>query len=159
MKLKNSLRQALNHLKPTMVIVTLISYSVCLADISLASGRNDMNCPESHHAVESGDSNTVLFEENGLEMDLQQSVKIILPNGEGIKVTLVPFSLTKIDSLEVENLLQDRDTFGNTIVVSDTCEVIGIIAVLLASACLIFPEPILCTIAAVMQGLFRLLCQ
>lgn len=159
MKLKNSLRQTLPPLKLIILIVTVISYSFCLAYISFASGPEDMIYRESYSATESGNGITSFLEENGLEIDLQQSTKILLLNGEGVEVTFIPFSLAKIDSSEVETLLQEGDTLGNTIVVSDTCEVIGIIAILLAAACLIFPEPVLCTIATVMQGLFRLLCQ
>jgi hypothetical protein len=159
MKQKNSLCKALHHLKPLILIVTAIAYSLCLTDISWGSASDDMIYRESPRTATSGDGSTSLLEETGLEIDPQQSINIIFPNGEGVAVTIIPFSLAKIDSPEMEILLQNSDTLANTIVVSDTCEVIGIIAILLAAACLIFPEPILCTIATVMQGLFRLLCQ
>ena len=159
MKQKNSLCEALNHLKSIIMIVTFISYFLCLADISLASGWDNMIDRDSHSTAESGESSTIFLGENVLELDLQQSIKIILPNREGIEINLIPFYLTKLDSSSVEIFLQDNDTSGNTIVVSDTCEVIGIIAILLAAACLIYPDPILCTISTVMQGIFRLLCQ
>ena len=159
MKLKKSLRQTLHPLKSIILIVTVISYSFCFAYISFASGPEDTIYPEIYSATKSENGITSFLEESGLAIDLQQSTKILLPNGEGVEVTFIPFSLARIDSSEVETFLQEGDTLGNTIVVSDTCEVIGIIAILLAAACLIFPEPVLCTIATVMQGLFRLLCQ
>lgn len=159
MKQKKSLCEALHYLKPVIMLVVIISYSLCLADISFASGAEEMSSLSGHSSPESGDSSTIFLEEKELEIDPQHSIKLILPNGEGIELTIIPFCLRKIDSSKVEIFLQDSDTLGNTIVVSDTCEVIGIIAFLLEAACLIYPDPILCTIATVMQGLFRILCQ
>lgn len=159
MKQKKSLCEALHYLKPVIMLVVIIAYSLCLADISCASGAEEMASLSGHSSPEPGDSSTIFLEEKELEIDLQHSIKLILPNGEGIELTIIPFCLRKIDSSKVEIFLHDSDTLGNTIVVSDTCEVIGIIAFLLEGTCLIYPDPILCTIATVMQGLFRILCQ
>jgi hypothetical protein len=159
MKGKNKLLQTSHYSNLTIMIVTVFLYSLCFTNSAVASDSEEMTGFSSYSAAGSGDSSTIFLEENGLDIDLQQSIKIILPSGEGIELSIIPFYLTKIDSAAVEIFLQDSDALENTIVVSDTCEVIGIIAILLAAACLIYPNPILCSIATVMQGIFRLLCQ
>lgn len=86
------------------------------------------------------------------------SIKIFFPSGRGIGLNISPFYIYQIDANKTGISLQDKDDFENTIIVSDTCEVIGIITIVLAAACLISGEPIVCIIAGVMEVVNESIC-
>ena len=86
------------------------------------------------------------------------SIKIFFPSGRGIGLNISPFYIYQIDANKTGISLQDKDDFENTIIVSDTCEVIGIITVVLAAACTISGEPIVCGIASIMEAINVLIC-
>ncbi|MBW1838570.1 MAG: hypothetical protein JRI49_01445 [Deltaproteobacteria bacterium] len=86
------------------------------------------------------------------------SLKIVFPSGRGMGINMGPFYIYQIDASKTEISLQDNDDLENTIVVSDVCEVIGIITLALASACEIFDEPIVCGIAGIMETIYESIC-
>ena len=86
------------------------------------------------------------------------SMKIVFPSGRGMVLNINPFYIYQIDATESDISLQDNDDLENTIIVSDTCEVIGIITIVLAAACLISREPIVCGIAVVMEAINEFIC-
>jgi hypothetical protein len=86
------------------------------------------------------------------------SMKIVFPSGRGLVLNIVPFYIYQIDASKTGFSLQDNDDLENTIIVSDTCEVLGIIATVLVGACVIYPDPILCAISAAMQAVYQFLC-
>ena len=90
--------------------------------------------------------------------DKTTSLKIVFPSGRGIGISMVPFYIYQIDASKTEISLQDNDDLENTIVVSDVCEVIGIITIVLSAACLISGEPIVCGIAGIMETINELIC-
>ena len=86
------------------------------------------------------------------------SFKIVFPSGRGLVLNMNPFCIYQIDGSETGISLQDNDDFENSIIVSDTCETIRIIVITLVSACVIFFNPILCLIAAIMETVYQFLC-
>ncbi len=86
------------------------------------------------------------------------SIKIFFPSGRGIGLNMGPFYIYQIDASKTGISLQDNDDLENTIIVSDACEVIGIITIVLAAACLISGEPIVCIIAGVMEAVNESIC-
>jgi len=85
-------------------------------------------------------------------------IRIIFPSGRGLVLKIIPFYIYQIDVSKTEISLQDNDDLENTIIVSDTCEVLGIISTVLKGACLIYPDPILCAIAIAMETVYQFLC-
>ena len=90
--------------------------------------------------------------------DKTTSLKIVFPSGRGIGINMGPFYIYQIDTSKTEISLQDNDDLENTIVVSDFCEVIGIITIALSAACLISGEPIVCGIAGIMEIIYESIC-
>ena len=90
--------------------------------------------------------------------DKTTSLKIVFPSGRGIGINMGPFYIYQIDASKTEISLQDNDDLENTIVVSDFCEVIGIITIALSAACLISGEPIVCGIAGIMEIIYESIC-
>jgi len=90
--------------------------------------------------------------------DKTTSLKIVFPSGRGIGINMGPFYIYQIDASKTEISLQDNDDLENTIVVSDFCEVIGIITIALSAACLISGEPIVCGIAGIMETIYESIC-
>jgi len=86
------------------------------------------------------------------------SIKITFPSGRGLLLNIAPFYICQIDASETGISLQDNDNLENTIIVSDTCEVLRIIAAVLVAACGIYPDPVLCAIALAMQVVYKSLC-
>jgi hypothetical protein len=86
------------------------------------------------------------------------SFKIVFPSGRGLFLNLNPFCIYQIGSSHTGISLQDHDDLGNSIIVSDTCETLQIIAMVLASACAIIVNPILCAIAAAIETVYQFLC-
>ena len=92
------------------------------------------------------------------EDEMPSSVKIIFPSGRGFVLNINPFYIRQIDTSKTGISLQYYDDLENTIIVSDACEVLGIIATVLATVCGIYPDPILCAIAAAMETVYQFLC-
>jgi len=90
--------------------------------------------------------------------EMPSSVKIIFPSGRGFVLNINPFYIRQIDTSKTGISLQYYDDLENTIIVSDACEVLGIIATVLATVCGIYPDPILCAIAAAMETVYQFLC-
>ena len=86
------------------------------------------------------------------------TVRIVFPSGRGLLMNMNPLCIYQIDASQTGIFLQDNDDLENSIIVSDTCDVIGIIAIVLTAACMIFHEPILCAIAVAMQSVYQFLC-
>ena len=86
------------------------------------------------------------------------SFKIVFPSGRGLFLNLNPFCIYQIGSSHTGISLQDHDDIGNSIIISDTCETLQIISMVLASACVIVVNPILCAIAAAMETVYQFLC-
>lgn len=86
------------------------------------------------------------------------SLKIIFPSGRGVVVNMNPFYIYQIDASQTGISLQDSDDLENTIIISDTCETLRIIAIALAAACLAFVNPILCAIAAAVAAIVESFC-
>lgn len=86
------------------------------------------------------------------------SLKIIFPSGRGVVVNMNPFYIYQIDASQTGISLQDSDDLENTIIISDTCETLRIIAITLAAACLAFVNPILCAIAAAVAAIVESFC-
>lgn len=86
------------------------------------------------------------------------STKIVFPSGRGVVLNINPFYIYQIDASQTGIYLQDNDDFENTIIISDTCETLTIIVIVLAALCLILVNPILCTIAGVIEVIVELLC-
>jgi len=90
--------------------------------------------------------------------EMLSSIKIIFPSGRGLILNIAPFYICQIDASHTGIFLQDNDDLENSIIVSDTCEVLGIITAVLATACIIYPDPILCAIATAMETAYQFLC-
>lgn len=86
------------------------------------------------------------------------TTRIVFPSGRGLVINMNPLYIYQIDDSQTGISLQVNDDLENNISISDACKVIGIIATVLAAACLIFPEPILCAIAVAMQTIYQFLC-
>jgi hypothetical protein len=86
------------------------------------------------------------------------SIKMIFPSGRGIVIEMNPFSLYQVDASTTGFSLQEYDDLENTIIISGACETMRIIEVVLTAACAIFVNPTLCIVAAVMEGIYQLLC-
>ena len=85
-------------------------------------------------------------------------IKIVFPSGKGLALNMSPFCIYQIDTMQEEISLQDNDDLENTIIISDTCNVLRIITIALAAACLISKDLITCGIAAVMEAITELIC-
>jgi hypothetical protein len=90
--------------------------------------------------------------------EVPSSIKMIFPSGRGIVIEMNPFSLYQVDASTTGFSLQEYDDLENTIVISGTCEVLRIMAITLAAACLIFTNPILCGVAGAMEVIAELIC-
>jgi hypothetical protein len=90
--------------------------------------------------------------------EMLSSIKIIFPSGRGLILGINPFYIYQIDPSHTGISLQDKDDLKNTIIVSDTCDTLWIIATVLTTACGIFPDPILCAIATAMETVHQFLC-
>jgi len=86
------------------------------------------------------------------------SIKIIFPSGKGLVLNMSPFCIYQIDTMLEEIPLQGNDDLENTIIISDTCDVLRIITIALAAACLISKDLITCGIALVIEAITELIC-
>ena len=86
------------------------------------------------------------------------SIKIVFPSGRGIALNISPFYICTINAVKTGISLQHNDDLENAIILSDVCEIIGTIAIALASACTLTDEPIVCAIAALIETIYELIC-
>lgn len=205
----------------TVITAFVASISLCFADILPSKDSELMAAFSNSLDTELGDNMKALFEENDLEMDLENSLattvpggeiilvpltlsdthqmetgkdyhqqsqflaymdqvtlgrflvllevmkdqageitafKMVYPSGRGLMLHINPFCFYPIADSQTGISLQDNDDLENSIIISDTCDTLRIIIIVLTAGCLISLNPIPCAIATVMETIYQLIC-
>lgn len=84
--------------------------------------------------------------------------KMVYPSGRGLMFHINPFCIYPIADSQTGISLQENDDLENSIIISDTCDTLRIIIIVLTAGCLISLNPIPCAIATVMETIYQLIC-